>query len=76
MKSKRWFGTFPTNCNWCHAEIKKPLESDSGMQAFYDANLPGIGWGLWCPLCFKQFGGKLGEGLGQKYSTSTLEKLG
>ena len=71
---KKWFGAFPTNCNWCHVEIKKPTD-EHGIQAFYDANLSGIGWGLWCPGCFKQFGGKLGIGLGQKYSTKTLEKL-
>jgi hypothetical protein len=53
-----WLSEVPAGCQLSG----KPFNG-----VMYDANLPGIGWGLWCYEAFEYHGGKLGTGFGQKY---------
>jgi hypothetical protein len=63
--TKKWRGEAPTKCAICRNSFGK---------VFYDANTR-MGWGLVCHGCFTDYGYGLGIGLGQKYNTSTLERV-
>ena len=65
-KKKYWFGETPTNCDICGGRIGS---------VFYDASTQ-YGWAKLCHSCFTSHRCKLGVGLGQKYNTKTLEKVG
>lgn len=53
-----WISEVPAGCQLSG----KPFNG-----VMYDANLPGLGWGLWNADTFLDRGGKLGAGFGQKY---------
>ena len=63
---KFWQGSKQITCDHCKLRFS---------DVFYDAKLPLGPWGLLCDKCFKALGCSLGLGRGQKYSTTTLEKL-
>jgi len=66
---KRWFGTWPANCDMCGLPL-------SAFKHFIDGRLRGRStWALMCPLCHDDYGTGLGVGSGQKYDCKTLEKL-
>ncbi len=58
--AKYWLSPVPTGCGLC----KNPILTE-----FVDGSLKdGIGWGCFCPTCWKIYGHKeLGPGLGQRY---------
>jgi len=65
--TKTWTSaTKPTECQACHGTL--------GL-IFYDCFVGQMGaWAIVCHGCFRSYKCKLGTGLGQKYSTKTLEK--
>jgi len=67
--TKKWYGTWPANCQIC----SKPL----GDQPFFvDGCQRKTGqWALMCPMCFMHWGYGVGTGVGQKYDSQTLEKI-
>lgn len=68
-KVKRWYGTWPANCDHCQV----PLTS---YREFYDARAYDGRWGLFCPPCKVTLcGTRLGTGKGQMYDSKTLIKL-
>lgn len=64
--TKTWQGTKQKTCDVCYNQFT---------DVFYDARLPLGHWALICHSCFTNMALKLGLGHGQKYSTTTLEKL-
>jgi hypothetical protein len=70
IKEKKWVGTFPKLCDGCGRSLDK-------FEYFCDARASHGHWGLFCPSCHRSIcGGKLGVGLGQKYDSKTLVKIG
>lgn len=65
-KKKFWQGSKQATCDHCKNRLT---------HVFYDAKLPLGPWGIVCDNCFKYLNCSLGLGRGQKYSTTTLEKL-
>lgn len=63
----KWAGKLP-NCDFCN---KLPED----YFYFIDGKTKYGPWAIMCPDCFIEFGVGLGTGLGQKYDTSTLEKV-
>lgn len=68
-EKRKWLGTWPAKCNECG----KSLDT---LDHFYDARAYPGSWGLFCQECFEGLGCSLGTGLGQKYNSKTLEKIG
>jgi len=69
MKPKKWYGTWPAQCDLC----ARPLET---FPTFYDARLADDPrWGLFCADCWQRYGAGLGTGLGQEYDSLSREKL-
>lgn len=68
--SKKWFGTWPANCDYCTQPLK---ETPDGV--FYDCKTRLGPWALLCSVCFEAIGCGLGTGKGQKYDSHTREKL-
>ena len=66
-EKKRWFGNWPAKCDLCGRDL-------SYKKYFVDGSTS-EGWALMCPICHKHYGQGLGIGRGQKYDSSTLEKL-
>jgi hypothetical protein len=62
---KKWMGEKPVKCDMCHGTFGK---------FFFDAATR-WGWGLICQRCFKSNKCSLGLGRGQKYDSTTLEKV-
>jgi hypothetical protein len=66
MKQKKWLGDLP-NCDVCG---KKPVGF------FVDGMMRhGTTWAVMCPACFQTHGRMIGQGFGQKYDATTLEKV-
>ncbi len=66
---KKWIGTWPSDCDLCHIKL-------TTYNYFIDGVVGGGHWALMCPKCHDKFGQGLGTGLGQKYDSKTLEKIG
>lgn len=67
-KKRKWLGTWPARCDLCQTDLHTT-------PWFVDGKTTEGPWALLCPLCFSHIGVGLGQGRGQKYSSSTLEKL-
>jgi hypothetical protein len=67
-KPKTWGGRRPQECQACHGTLGS---------IFYDCFVRQMGaWAIVCHACFRSHNCKIGTGMGQKYNTKTLEKLG
>ena len=66
---KKWLGTWPAKCDIC-----KDLLSED--YYFVEGRTIKGPWALMCPICHQLNGVGLGTGLGQKYDSKTLVKLG
>lgn len=64
---KKWMSAAPTNCDVCSYNLGK---------FFVDGKTRPGPWGILCEECHAKVGCGLGEGRGQKYLLSTLEKVG
>ena len=69
MSKKKWFGTWPADCDICHTDLTKT-------KTFTDGVTRNGRWALMCPICFALEGRGLGPGRGQQYDSLTREKLG
>lgn len=64
---KMWHGS--ENCDFCQKDVHK-------VAWFVDGKTVMGPWGLMCKNCYPQYGvGGFGQGLGQKYSGKTFEKI-
>ncbi len=66
---KKWFGTWPANCDICKIALESCTFFVDGRMACSSS------WALMCPACFNRTGVGLGTGSGQKYDSKTLVKL-
>jgi hypothetical protein len=67
-KKKKWFGTWPANCDLCESDLNTH-------EYFVDGRTIFGPWALMCPRCHLVQGGHFGTGIGQKYDSKTLEKM-
>ena len=67
-ETKKWKGTWPAKCDFCHGELTK-------VDWFVDGRTKQGPWALMCPVCHLMDGVGLGTGRGQKYDSKTLEKI-
>ena len=67
-KPRKWFGTWPSHCDICNADLEE-------QEYFVDGATHFGPWGLLCPKCHDEVGIGLGLGKGQKYDSQTLIKL-
>lgn len=67
-KTKKWLGTWPANCDFCHTDL-------ATTKTFFDARLETGQWALLCPVCFDLYGIGIGLGRGQEYDSETREKI-
>lgn len=67
---KKWFGTWPANCDICKTDLSTPP-----ILWFIDGRTKQGPWALMCSQCHYSYGVGLGTGRGQKYDSKTLVKL-